>query len=565
LTLPSLIDSFLVEVGLDPSGYTKGSKEVAASFGKTKESARSSAKEMEAYGKQSAAFFGKLKTEALGLFLAFAGASTIKSFLSDILDGDASAGRLAKNLGVATQSVSAYRMVVKRLGGEAGDADGALGILAKAREDRRFGGISSIDPELMRLGVTKEDLQDPVKALEQIAKTGEKMKREDYFGLLTRIGIPPGAIESLMKGKRGLQDMVAEQKRHGAATDDDADKAQKWHAALIDIESAIVGFTRGPLYQIIGHMAELTNRFASGKIQLSNYTPEIVALGVAAALIGAPVIALVAALAAIALNYDKIRMALRALRAESGGFRKGINSWLDPINRALGLQTGEEAAAESQKSDDAYAAGRGKGGGAAPPETGGGGAASSGGGQGVAGRAAFIAAYWRQKGYTKEQADGIVAAMRAENDTLMYNNRNKLPAGKGKNAHHAYGLGQWVSQSRRDNFKSQYGHDIEQSNYKEQLDFMAWEMKYGNGGLAVHRSSTAVGAMGSMVNGFYRPGAGTAGDIRRGRQALGMSVSIGAINVNAPNADANAVAARIPAAINQRLNVGLANQALSSG
>jgi hypothetical protein len=565
LTLPSLIDSFLVEVGLDPSGYTKGSKEVAASFGKTKESARASAKEMEAYGKQSAAFFGKLKTEALGLFLAFAGASSIKALVGSLLDGDASAGRLAKNLGVATQSVSAYRMVVKSLGGEAGDADSALGLLAGARESLRLTGTTGHDAELMRLGVTKEDLQDPLKALDAIAKTGEKMKREDYFALLTRLGIPPGAIESLVHGKRGLDDMIEAKKRDGAATDEDARKAQEFQAALTDLESKIMGAVRPSVYKLVKNFSDLVEQFDSGKVALSDLTPELVAIGVVAGIIGSPFVVLGAAIGVVAINLGKLKAAWKDFDDWYNSVGKGTDGFFDPIRQMFGLKTGAQARKDGTDVTGAPLSGVPGSDALAAPAGGGGGAPSKGGGQGLAGRIAFLQSYWRGQGYTKDQADGIVAAMQAENGSLSYYNRNPNAAGKGKNAHHAYGLGQWVSKDRRDNFKKKYGHNIEGSNYQEQLDFMAWEMKHGNGGAGIHGATTAEGAMESTVRGFYRPGDGTAGDLRRGRRALGQSVSIGTINVNAPNADANAVAARIPAAINQRLNVGLANQALSSG
>ena len=65
--------------------------------------------------------------------------------------------------------------------------------------------------------------------------------------------------------------------------------------------------------------------------------------------------------------------------------------------------------------------------------------------------------------------------------------------------------------------------------------------------------------MDSMVRKFYIPGSGTAGDLRRGGRALGeKTVNIGTINVNAPNADASAVANKIPTAIKDRLELSQA-------
>jgi hypothetical protein len=515
---------------------------------------------MEAYGKQSSAFFGKLKTEALGLFLAFAGASSIKGFLGDMLEGDASAGRLARNLGVATQQVSAYRLVVKSLGGSAGDADATLGLLAQARESLRLTGTTGHDAELIRLGVTKEDLENPLTALGKIAKTGETMKREDYFGVLQRLGIPSGATESLNKGENGLRRMIDAKKADGAATDADAASAQKFQEKLTELESKITGIVRPSLYQLVDGLLQITTNAGAANAVVPLLTGIIGALGAAAVVAAGPYIALAAAITAVTVAYEDWQRLQNLTPEQQKGFEKRGQDILAQVGKAMtgdenGPHIGEalgilgRAFMERATGDPAMYGGQ------APAAPAGGGGAPS----GLAGRRAFIADFFRKQGYTGAQADGIVAAMQAENGQLSYRARNPRSAGR----HNAYGLGQWVSADRRAAFKGQYGHEVEQSTYQEQLAFFAHELKNGQGGVGVKGSRTAQEAMEATVRGFFRPGDGTAGDLARGNRALGgAGVTIENITVNSSRADPGAVADQIPTAIKARLQLSQGNQGL---
>lgn len=75
--------------------------------------------------------------------------------------------------------------------------------------------------------------------------------------------------------------------------------------------------------------------------------------------------------------------------------------------------------------------------------------------------------YYQSKGWTKDQAAGIVANIYAESG-----GNERIPGDGGK----AYGLAQWHP-DRQANFKAKFGHDIREGTRDEQREFVDWELR----------------------------------------------------------------------------------------
>jgi hypothetical protein len=128
-----------------------------------------------------------------------------------------------------------------------------------------------------------------------------------------------------------------------------------------------------------------------------------------------------------------------------------------------------------------------------------------------------VEAFFRAKGLSAQQAQGIAAGIWAESRF----DANALGPNVGKNGKisRAYGIGQWLGSRRAELFR-RYG---QRPTLQQQLEFMAWELNGGDaGGAAVLRQTTASGALDAYVRQFMRPaqGAETVGDLARGAQYL---------------------------------------------
>ena len=168
--------------------------------------------------------------------------------------------------------------------------------------------------------------------------------------------------------------------------------------------------------------------------------------------------------------------------------------------------------------DEASAAARGNG-------IGGGGAgAGGGGGSGGAGgpldpkKRDEAMKFFMGKGWSKEQAAGIVANLGAE---------SKLNEGITGDNGMAYGIAQWHPDRQRA-FAAKYGKNIKGSSYQEQLEFVNHELTAGNeqdAGRLLKQAGTA-GQAGSIVSRYYeRPkdSAGAAAARASAAEALAKS------------------------------------------
>lgn len=108
-------------------------------------------------------------------------------------------------------------------------------------------------------------------------------------------------------------------------------------------------------------------------------------------------------------------------------------------------------------------------------------------------------AFFESKGWTKEQAAGIVG-------NLIVESRLKTDAiGDGGKA---YGIAQWHA-DRQAKFQQVYGKDIRQSSFAEQLEFVNWELNNSerNAGNAL-RGATTAGDAAAIVDKQYERSAG---------------------------------------------------------
>jgi hypothetical protein len=122
-----------------------------------------------------------------------------------------------------------------------------------------------------------------------------------------------------------------------------------------------------------------------------------------------------------------------------------------------------------------------------------------------------IADFFKAKGFSDQQAQGMAAGAFAESQ-LRSDNVNPKSG--------AYGIGQWLGPRKAELFR-RYGPN---PGMLQQLEFMAWELAHSEAvaASAIKAQQTARGALDAYVKAFMRPRAGmeTAGDLARGAAYL---------------------------------------------
>jgi hypothetical protein len=130
--VPTILESFILQIKLDPSGFKKGQEQAEVNFRKVKDEARKSGKEIEGANKAIGETFAKARNEALGFFAVLLGARGIKEFLGDVTTADAALGRFSANMNVPLDVASGWGKAVERIGGDAKDATASIATVTKA-------------------------------------------------------------------------------------------------------------------------------------------------------------------------------------------------------------------------------------------------------------------------------------------------------------------------------------------------------------------------------------------------------------------------------------------------
>ena len=547
--MANVIDALVVTLGLDNRQFAKGSADARADSKRTREQLGSDARQIETEGKRAANYFRGLRNEVAGLFLAFAGASTLKDFASSILQGDAATGRLAANLGVATTQLSAWQGALKRVGGDAKDADAAMRSMSQAFQSYQLTGTTGHDADFQGLGVNLNDLQNPANALLKVAEASERMPRAEFAARAGRLGLNDNTINLLSKGRAGVADLVAEQERLGVVTDKDAQAAQLLQDRLGKLDAIIRGAARPQLSALVEKMIAFADSTGAANNAVPLFVGVLGAAAVAATAAYWPFILLAGAIAGVVKGFTDAEGGARRWartqemweRIKHGDFKGAAGLARDNFADFLGGGSSNWIA-NQQASTARYAGGAGGGGG-------------------------WYESALMGMGMSAEQARGIAAGIHAEGGTPSAVNRKSG----------AFGIGQWLGPRKRELFR-RYGPNPSE---QQQLAFLVSELRGGDhGGASVLAQGTADGTLNAYIRNFMRPAAGaeTYGDLARGRAYLGgrslagvttrgaggggstsQTTSVGQITIYTPATDAQGIARDLRGAMAQRGLVVQAN------
>lgn len=138
--MATIIDSLVVTLGLDPTGFKKGQEEVKKGLNDTRKNADQTAKDMEAAGKRAASFFGSIRTELLALVGVTLSAQGIKTFITSMTSDLMRLGIESRALDISAKSLDGWERAATAAGSSAEKMAGTLGSFQKVLTQIRTGG-----------------------------------------------------------------------------------------------------------------------------------------------------------------------------------------------------------------------------------------------------------------------------------------------------------------------------------------------------------------------------------------------------------------------------------------
>lgn len=491
--MANIVDELVLSMRLDSKQYDDDKKKQREEVKKERQAAKEQSVEQEIYTKRAVYGIREVRNQVVSLGLAFAGASSIKGFISDLLDEDAVTLRVARNLDVLPSKLKAYENAVKTVGGSAGGIQGSFGALnsifqAFQNGDNSKGGV------LAALGLTAGDLRDIPTAMLKLADASQRLGIRRFSNLAGMLGIDQHTINLLEQGRGSLEKLIREKERDAQYTEKDGEAAIKLQKALSDLQTMITGGLRPAVTGLAEAMVDAAKGTGeagmAAKIALAPWK----ALGDG---IGYVTDKLKGYLAQVGGDKHDEQVATLKQYLDNGEYlnayrygmhlnreRHGLPSTPPPPpgGRSGGTSAADLAADSARRAFER---------------------------QGSGNQASTIQNYLRSQGFSDEQARGIGAGIQAEGGTPTARNPTSG----------AFGIGQWLG-PRKKALISRYGPN---PTLQQQLEFLVFELKGGDhGGAAVRGAGDADSALMAYIYRFMRPDAlGAAGDMRRGRTVLG--------------------------------------------
>jgi len=227
----TIIDALVVTLGLDSSNYQKGQKDVGDGLNKLKESAGSTAKEMEARGKQAASYVSAIKTELIGLFAVVTAGKGLSSFISDSVTGTAALGRFAANLGMSARELDGWGTAAEAFGGTAEGVRASMQHIAGGIQQFALTGESDLIPIFRSMGIAVSDSSGKVRDYREImldvADKLKGMSAQEALSFGKMLGLDDGTINLLRQGRGAVTDLVGTMTNASGITDKSVEAAQK--------------------------------------------------------------------------------------------------------------------------------------------------------------------------------------------------------------------------------------------------------------------------------------------------------------------------------------------------
>lgn len=240
--MATIIDALVVMLSLDSSKFQKGQKDAQNALKNTRDSAQKTAKGMEEDGKKAAEFFSKLRNEAIALTAALVGANGVKSFVANMVTGDAALGRMSKNVGMSVESLSAWEQIAARSGGSAEGMAGSIKNIAMQMAQLHTFGFNEFNRFLPQMGVNIAKFNDDSTTMEErilmISDAFKSMDPARAHLIGSQMGFDEGTINVLSLGRVALENLRAEQEKIGHATEANTKAAQDLEKSWNDVSES---------------------------------------------------------------------------------------------------------------------------------------------------------------------------------------------------------------------------------------------------------------------------------------------------------------------------------------
>lgn len=267
--MPTVIDSLILELGIDPAKFNKGQREAMAQLRSFQADAAKVGNDVERHGNRVVDLLSSFRREALSAVSLFLGGRGIKDFFEYINRADLQVGNLSHRISLNAQELGAWQVAMKATGGTAEGASAALGGLSSEMTRFTLTGQTGMLGVLGRLGISLYDsnrnLKTSARLWVELADAVEGMEPRQAAEFLRMI---PGANDDMinfaLKGGRAMREYLNTARESVGTLDKSIELAKEYTKAASEMDAASTQLGRtltvlvGPIVtSVLTKLAEL--------------------------------------------------------------------------------------------------------------------------------------------------------------------------------------------------------------------------------------------------------------------------------------------------------------------
>jgi len=291
--MATVIDSLLIELGLDTSKFDTSQKKSVEELRKFDEQAQKTAKNTQQGSKNVGDGFEKARNALVSLGVAFVGLKGFTQFSKEMTSTNAALGRNAQLFQMSARELDAWGGVLKTVGGDAETFQSSIQAMQQGIAGIKLGDSAILTP-LARLGALSSiDLNKGTVDIYKLADALKAFKRENgeqlTYTLAQQLGVNKETYMVLSQGSEAVRRLYDEQYKLSGVTAENTEKAKKlqeqWgftDQALSKVKNTLMD----QLYPAMMLTAKGTQSFFEGFVEadkkLDGFVSQITLIGAAA-------------------------------------------------------------------------------------------------------------------------------------------------------------------------------------------------------------------------------------------------------------------------------------------
>lgn len=264
--MTTVIDSLVLEFGLDTSTFTKQQREAIDNLRKFEQEAEKIGGRAEQQTKKTVDMMSALRREVVGVAAAFLGARGVTNFLQNLNSADAAIGRAALTFNMSARELSTWEGAAGQAGAKAGEMKSTIGALTSDMNKFMITGQGALVEVLRPLGVdlfdSNKNLKDAGQIIKEIVSALDDRKldparRAAFLQMLP--GMTEGSLNLMMKSRKELEEYLRISRDIGSTTADSAEKAAAYERAVSNLDRAFSALGRTITTALAPALAGLAN------------------------------------------------------------------------------------------------------------------------------------------------------------------------------------------------------------------------------------------------------------------------------------------------------------------